>query len=68
MLSQMLLLLTSTKASVELFARSITGKSRPATIWTLTFPGILEIWTAEVWSVVLFKFTLFNSYHIFGYG
>lgn len=31
---------TSTKASVKSLARSITGKWRPATIFTFSFPGI----------------------------
>lgn len=33
---------TSTKASVRSLARSITGKWRPATIFTFSFPGIVS--------------------------
>ena len=33
---------TSTKASVKSLARSITGKWRPATIFTFSFPGIVS--------------------------
>lgn len=40
---------TSTKASVRSLARSITGKWRPATIFTLSLPGIFSA-SASPWA------------------
>lgn len=40
---------TSTKASVRSLARSITGKWRPATIFTFSFPGIVSA-SASPWA------------------